>query len=56
MNRISHWIDGQVVESSSGRSGTVWNPATGERAASVDFASVDEVDRAVAVAKAAFPA
>ncbi|MEI2707091.1 MAG: CoA-acylating methylmalonate-semialdehyde dehydrogenase [Ilumatobacteraceae bacterium] len=56
MNRISHWIDGQVVESSSGRSGTVWNPATGERAASVDFASVDEVDHAVAVAKAAFPA
>ncbi len=56
MNRISHWIDGQVSESSSGRSGTVWNPATGERAASVDFASVDEVDRAVAVAKAAFPA
>ena len=55
MNRISHWIDGSVVEGSSGRSGTVFNPATGEQAASVDFASVAEVDAAVAAAKAAFP-
>ena len=56
MNRISHWIDGEVVEGTSGRSGTVFNPATGEQAASVDFASVAEVDAAVAAAKAAFPA
>ena len=56
MNRISHWIDGKVVPGTSGRSGIVWNPATGEQAASVDFASVDELDGAVAVAKAAFPA
>jgi malonate-semialdehyde dehydrogenase (acetylating)/methylmalonate-semialdehyde dehydrogenase len=56
MNRISHWIDGQVVESSSGRSGVVWDPATGIQQAAVDLASVEEVDRAVAVAKAAFPA
>jgi len=55
MNRISHWIDGSVVEGSSGRSGMVFNPATGEQAASVDFASVAEVDAAVAAAKAAFP-
>ena len=54
--RISHWIDGAVVEGTSGRSGTVFNPATGEQAASVDFASVAEVDAAVAAAKAAFPA
>ncbi|MEN9647129.1 MAG: methylmalonate-semialdehyde dehydrogenase [Actinomycetota bacterium] len=56
MNRISHWIDGKVVESTSGRSGVVYDPATGQQQASVDFASIDEVDRAVAVAKAAFPA
>jgi malonate-semialdehyde dehydrogenase (acetylating)/methylmalonate-semialdehyde dehydrogenase len=56
MKRISHWIDGTVVEGSSGRSGTVFNPATGEQAASVDFANVAEVDAAVAAAKAAFPA
>jgi malonate-semialdehyde dehydrogenase (acetylating)/methylmalonate-semialdehyde dehydrogenase len=56
MNRISHWIDGKVVEGTSGRSGVVWNPATGEQASSVDLASAAELDAAVAVAKAAFPA
>ena len=56
MKRISHWIDGRIVESTSGRSGTVWDPATGEAQATVDFASVAEVDLAVASAKAAFPA
>ena len=55
MHRISHWIDGTIVEGTSGRSGKVFNPATGEQAASVDFASVAEVDAAVAAAKAAFP-
>ena len=34
----------------------MFNPATGEQAASVDFASDAEVDAAVAAAKAAFPA
>jgi malonate-semialdehyde dehydrogenase (acetylating)/methylmalonate-semialdehyde dehydrogenase len=56
MNRISHWIDGKVVEGTSGRSGVVFDPATGAQQASVDLASADEVDHAVAVAKAAFPA
>jgi malonate-semialdehyde dehydrogenase (acetylating)/methylmalonate-semialdehyde dehydrogenase len=56
MNRISHWIDGKVVDGTSGRSGVVWNPATGQQQASVDFASVAELDAAIAVAKAAFPA
>ena len=53
MNRISHWIDGAIVEGSSGRSGTVFNPATGEQAASVDFANDAEVDAAVAAGEAA---
>jgi malonate-semialdehyde dehydrogenase (acetylating)/methylmalonate-semialdehyde dehydrogenase len=56
MNRISHWVDGKVLEGASGRSGAVYNPATGEQSATVDFASVAEVDHAIAVAKAAFPA
>jgi len=56
MHRISHWIDGKVVEGTSGRSGVVWNPATGEQAATVDLASTDEVSAAIAIAKAAFPA
>src|SRR4051794_35924345 len=54
MNRVGHWIDGTVVEGASERSGVVFNPATGEQTASVDFASVAEVDAAVAAAKAAF--
>jgi malonate-semialdehyde dehydrogenase (acetylating)/methylmalonate-semialdehyde dehydrogenase len=54
MRRINHWIDGQTVAGASGRSGPVWNPATGEQQAEVDFASVEEVDQAVAVAKTAF--
>ena len=55
MNRISHWIDGSLVGGTSGRSGVVFNPALGEQSADVDFASADEVDAAVAAAKAAFP-
>ncbi|HEX4750065.1 MAG TPA: CoA-acylating methylmalonate-semialdehyde dehydrogenase [Bryobacteraceae bacterium] len=55
LRRVTHWIGGKPVESQSGRSGTVWNPATGEAQASVDFAGAEDVDYAVAVAKAAFP-
>ena len=56
MKRISHWIDGKVVLGTSGRTGVVWQPATGEQQAEVDLASADEVSHAIAVAKAAFPA
>jgi malonate-semialdehyde dehydrogenase (acetylating)/methylmalonate-semialdehyde dehydrogenase len=52
---IDHWINGSLVPSSSGRSGPVYNPATGEQQASVGLASADEVDSAVAAARAAFP-
>ena len=55
MNRISHWIDGKVVESTSGNSAPVYDPATGVQTGAVDLASVGEVDAAVAAAKAAFP-
>ena len=56
MNRISHWIDGRVVASTSGNSAAVYDPATGEQTGAVDLATVDEVDAAVAAASAAFPA
>ena len=56
MNRISHWVDGKVLAGDSGRTGVVWDPATGQQQAAVDLASAAEVDHAVAVAKAAFPA
>jgi malonate-semialdehyde dehydrogenase (acetylating)/methylmalonate-semialdehyde dehydrogenase len=55
MNEIHHWIDGRIVPSTSGRTGVVFNPAAGEQSGVVDFASVEEVDAAVAAAKAAFP-
>jgi len=51
---VNHWIGGKLVASDSGRSGVVWNPATGEAQAKVDFANAAEVDRAVEIAKQAF--
>jgi malonate-semialdehyde dehydrogenase (acetylating)/methylmalonate-semialdehyde dehydrogenase len=51
---IHHWIGGTTVPGASGRSGPVWNPATGEQTGAVDFATVEEVDAAVAAAKDAF--
>ncbi|HWO74133.1 MAG TPA: CoA-acylating methylmalonate-semialdehyde dehydrogenase [Dehalococcoidia bacterium] len=56
LKRISHYINGQVVAGTSGRTGPVFNPATGRQTGEVDFASAEEVDAAVAAAKAAFPA
>ena len=53
--RITHWIGGRPVEGASGRSGPVFNPATGRQTGEVDFASVEEVGAAVAAAKEAFP-
>ena len=56
VERVHHWIGGRAYAGTSGRSGPVYNPATGELAREVDFASIEEVDAAVAAAKAAFPA
>jgi malonate-semialdehyde dehydrogenase (acetylating)/methylmalonate-semialdehyde dehydrogenase len=53
---LDHWISGRPAASASGRSGIVWNPATGQPQARVAFASVEEVDRAVESARLAFPA
>src|SRR5919108_305310 len=54
--QVNHWIGGRLVAGTSGRSGPVYNPATGELARHVDFASAEEVDSAVRVARDAFPA
>ena len=56
MKQIHHWIGGTLHPGSSGRSGVVYDPAVGVQTASVDFASVDEVDLAVATARTALPA
>ena len=55
MERISHWIGGKLVTGESGRSGPVFNPATGLQTHEVDFASVGEVDSAIQAAREAFP-
>ncbi len=54
VKRISHWIGGRVVEGTSGRSGPVFNPALGAQTGAVDFATPEEIDRAVQAAKEAF--
>ena len=56
MERLSHWIGGKLVPGESGRTGPVFNPATGEQTHEVDFADVEEVDAAIEVAREAFPA
>lgn len=53
---IQHFINGRLVESTSGRRQNVFNPATGAVSAQVVLASVDEVNQAVAAASAAAPA
>jgi malonate-semialdehyde dehydrogenase (acetylating) / methylmalonate-semialdehyde dehydrogenase len=55
LKTITSWTGGKPAASGSGRSGVVWNPATGEPRARVEFASAAEVDAAVASALAAFP-
>jgi len=52
---INHWIGGKPVASKSGRSGDVFNPATGEVRASIGFADAAEVDTVVASCLRAFP-
>jgi len=47
---IGHWIGGEPIRGDSGRTGPVFNPATGEQTGEVTFATVEDVDRAVAAA------
>ncbi len=55
MNTIEHYIDGAFVASTSGNTSPVFNPATGDVIAEVGLANIDEVDAAIAAAKAALP-
>ncbi|MNJ24604.1 CoA-acylating methylmalonate-semialdehyde dehydrogenase [Pseudomonas alkylphenolica] len=56
MITLQHYINGQRRESRSGRFNEVRNPATGQLSAQVALASAEELNEAVAAAKAAFPA
>jgi malonate-semialdehyde dehydrogenase (acetylating)/methylmalonate-semialdehyde dehydrogenase len=51
---LDHWIAGQRDPGASDRTGTIYNPATGEASAEVPFATAADVDRAVAAALSAF--
>jgi malonate-semialdehyde dehydrogenase (acetylating)/methylmalonate-semialdehyde dehydrogenase len=53
---IGHYIGGKRVAGTSGHAGEVFDPATGAQTGRVAFASVAEIDAAVAAAAAAFPA
>ena len=53
---VGHYIGGRVVPGASGRRQPVYNPSTGQVARQLALASVDEVDAAVAAARAAQPA
>jgi len=54
LRQINHWIGGRPVAGESGRKGRVFNPAAGRQTGEVDFATPEEVDRAVQAARAAF--
>ncbi|MGD9764629.1 MAG: CoA-acylating methylmalonate-semialdehyde dehydrogenase [Candidatus Binatia bacterium] len=56
MQHIHHFVGGRAVAGASGRRGQVFDPATGQVKAEVDFASRAEIDAAVAAAVAVFPA
>jgi malonate-semialdehyde dehydrogenase (acetylating)/methylmalonate-semialdehyde dehydrogenase len=56
MIEIGHHIGNARVAGASGRRQPVWNPATGVAETTVALASAAEVDAAVAVARAAWPA
>ncbi|HEY3754046.1 MAG TPA: CoA-acylating methylmalonate-semialdehyde dehydrogenase [Pseudonocardiaceae bacterium] len=52
--RITHWIDGKPWSGVAERTGKVYDPATGQVAAQVDFATEADVDHAVAAAATAW--
>ena len=39
--RVSHWINGQIVPSTSGKSRPVYNPAIGQQTKTVDIANAE---------------
>ncbi|SOC34695.1 CoA-acylating methylmalonate-semialdehyde dehydrogenase [Ureibacillus acetophenoni] len=56
VRELQHFINGSLVDGTSGRYSDVYNPSTGEVIARVPLASREEVITAIENAKAAFPA
>ncbi len=55
MDKLHHFINGNAVKLSNGRSGPVFNPSSGEQIAEVPYADEDTTNEAIAAAKSAFP-
>jgi acyl-CoA reductase-like NAD-dependent aldehyde dehydrogenase len=56
MTRYQMWIAGKWVDAGSGKTFPVYNPANGEEIAQLPLGGKEDVDQAVAAARAAFPA
>ena len=56
MEEIKHYINGKFVSGNSGRTADVYNPAIGEVWAQVPLANNEELNAAIAIAKAVQPA
>lgn len=56
MTNINNYINGEIVASTSERTQPVFNPARGVAEKTVSLSTTDEVNTAVAAAKAAWPA
>jgi malonate-semialdehyde dehydrogenase (acetylating)/methylmalonate-semialdehyde dehydrogenase len=55
LQTVPHWIAGKPTAGSSGRSGPVYNPATGAIARHVAYGNAADLDTAVKAAQAALP-
>ena len=51
---LKNYINGEFVASNTTTFGDVWNPAKGEKIASVPYSTAQDVDKAVAAAREAF--
>ncbi len=56
ITQSTHYVGGEHVAGQSGRFGDVFNPTLGQKSGEVPLASKSEVEAAIAVAEAAFPA
>ncbi|WP_156291381.1 CoA-acylating methylmalonate-semialdehyde dehydrogenase [Oceanobacillus salinisoli] len=54
LGTITHYINGEKVKGNSERFGYVYSPSTGQKIATVPYATADEVDETIQLAKRAF--
>jgi malonate-semialdehyde dehydrogenase (acetylating)/methylmalonate-semialdehyde dehydrogenase len=55
LSAVPHWIGGKAVPGSLARAGNVYDPSTGSVSSRVPFASADELNACVKIAREAFP-